>query len=150
MGIQIKFDLIFRSTMCACAWPCMQFQQIQHATLHAHSSPNAFNRKKKLYIKKWLTTGLVKSPNSIHKSLIVCKPTNKITNRPTNLTLMVHDIIIPVNKSQHHHLNVNVWRLCVAFDTLTMPITDAVIKHSKIGSNKIYWFKVTIPTSNST
>lgn len=105
----------------------------------------------KIMLKKIvLTTGLVKSPNSIHKSLIVCKPTNKITNKPTNFTLMVHAIMVPVNNSQLHHVVENVSRLCVAFDTLTIPITDAVIKHNNIGSNKMYWFNVTIPTSNRT
>lgn len=72
-----------------------------------------------------------------------------MTNSPTNLTLMVQAIIVPVNSSQPHHFHVKAGWPCVAFDTFTMPITEAVIKHSSIGSNKMYWFNVTMPTSNS-
>lgn len=95
-----------------------------------------------------LTIGFVKSPSTIHKSNAVCSPTKITTNSPTNLTLMVHAIIVPDPVSHSHQCHVNARCSRVALATFTMVITDADMKNSSIGSNKMYWFSVSIPTSN--
>lgn len=94
-----------------------------------------------------LTTGFARSPSTIHKSLIVCNPTSRTTNSPTNFTLIVQASIVPVKNNQYHHLFAKVWPQCVAFDNLTIPITEAVMKHNRIGSSRMYWFSVNMPTS---
>lgn len=96
---------------------------------------------------KKLTIDFVRSPNSLHNSKAVLSPTNKTTNKPTNFTLIVQAREIPVNDNQPHHFHVNdssrrepVWAI---------PQVAHIIKHNNIGSNKMYWFNVNNPTSET-
>lgn len=93
--------------------------------------------------------GFVKSPKTFQRSQTVWRPTRRTTKRPTNFTLIVHAIIVPVNISHSHHLRVKLRLASVNFDTFTIPMTLAVMKKSKGGSNNMYWFNVIMPTSKN-
>lgn len=91
--------------------------------------------------------GCPKSPRMSHSSVAVCRPTSSTTNRPTNLTLIVQDNMVPVRKSQSHQRRPYDPPEAVDFDTLTMPQTEAIMKNNRMGSSRMYWFRVKSPTS---
>lgn len=74
-------------------------------------------------------------------------PTHKTMNNPTNFTEIQQASIVPQNNSHSHHVNEN---SAVLFEeTLTAPSIDPTIKNNNNGSNRIYWFRVSIPTSKN-
>lgn len=90
--------------------------------------------------------GLFRSPSKSHKSETVIKPTNSMTNNPTNFTDIQQANIVPVKVSQNHHLKEN--SLFLTDDTFAAPIIDPIMKHRRIGSSKMYCVRVISPTSN--
>lgn len=100
---------------------------------------------KMIKINKLLTTGLVKSPNVLHKSEIVMNPTNNTMKSPTNLTEIQQASIVPVNISQHHHDTLKSGIL--NDETFTAPKMDPTMKHKSIGSSRMYCVNVNKPTS---
>jgi len=114
-----------------------RFCQIKHAT--ANVSFPLFGS---------LTIGFERFPSSRHSSYIVCRPTSRTTNSPTNFTPIVHASAAPVNDNQNHQDKVNG---CSRSDaTRAMPHVAHIMKHNNIGSKRMYWFSVNRPTSAMT
>lgn len=74
-------------------------------------------------------------------------PAKKTTNNPTNFTETQQASMVPVKNNHHHQINENSGVLLD--DNLTAPNTDAIMKQSRIGSNKMYWVNVNKPTSGT-
>jgi hypothetical protein len=94
-----------------------------------------------------LTTGRDMSPSMFHKSAIVISPTSKTTKSPTNFTEMQQANMVPVKPSQSHQGVEN--SASRVDETFTAPSTEPIMKHNRIGSKRMYWVRVSIPTSVS-
>ena len=90
-------------------------------------------------------TGFDKSPKISHSCSTVFAPTSRITKRPTNLTENAQPNMAPVRDSQIHHWAVKGWSWYVL--NLTIPYVDPDMKKRRIGSSSMYWFSVSMPTS---
>ncbi len=53
------------------------------------------------------TFGILRSPNFLHRSSIVYRPTKAVPNMPTHFTLQTHPIDTPVNISHNPHSGEN-------------------------------------------
>lgn len=117
--------------------------------------------------------GFESFPSINHRSTIVINPINVTWNNPTNLTHTQQAMVIPVNINQNHQLTLNSLelfkikklmktkiknfektklKLNITYDkaadrNLQIPTNDANIKNNSMGSSKIYWVNVNVPTS---
>ena len=92
----------------------------------------------------WLI-GFVRSPIISHNWAMVWTPTRSMTKRPTNLTEKAQPKKAPVMLNHVHHSGVNsAW---LKFLNLAIAKVAPDMKNIRIGSRRMYWFKVIIPTS---
>ena len=92
----------------------------------------------------WLK-GFVRSPIISHNWAIVWTPTRRMTKSPTNLTEKAQPKNAPVMLNHVHHSGVNsAW---LKFLNLAIAKVAPDMKNIRIGSRRMYWFKVIIPTS---
>ena len=96
--------------------------------------------------RKYVRTGIFRSPNLFHKSSMVYKPTNAVTNKPTSLTPVTHPSETPVYMSQNHHQKVN-GCFCIRWNR-TRPRTVLTVNTRSIESSKINLEIVSSPLSS--